>query len=453
MPAPQDFQVSRRSFLKRVSLTAAATGLPLWFVQREMAMAAEQSVTAATSANSRPGLALIGCGGQGSGDMAGAARFGNVVAVCDVKENAMAGAVRRFTVDGKAPAAVGDFRKILERKDVDIIVNGTPDHWHSLINIGAARAKKDIYGEKPLTLTIDEGKQVIRAVRSNKVVFQTGTQQRSDRRFRLACELIRNNRIGKLQTVEVFVPAGLREGPFATDQVIPAGLDWDMWLGQAPKVGYMKERAGNMFRWWWDYAGGPVTDWGAHHNDIARWAIGQDGPIDVEARATVGPIPGGYTTCKEFEATLTYAGDIRQIVKTTTADTPFGGIIDPKGQRNGIRFTGTDGWLWVNRGDLKASREEIYMTPLPPGSVKLEESSNHMANFFECVSSRKDPVAHVEHGHRSAVVGHLIIIAMHLGRKLGWDPVREVFTGEGAAEANKHLAREMRKPYDYSYVS
>lgn len=453
MPSPQVFQVSRRSFLQRVGLTAAASGLPLWFVQRELAFAAEQSISPASSPNSRPGLALIGCGGQGSGDMAGAAKFGNVVAVCDVKENAMAGAVRRFTVDGKTPAAIGDFRKILERKDVDIIVNGTPDHWHSLINIGAARAKKDIYGEKPLTLTIDEGKQVIRAVRSNKVVFQTGTQQRSDRRFRLACELIRNNRIGKLQTVEVFVPAGLREGPFATDQVVPAGLDWDMWLGQAPKVGYMKERAGNMFRWWWDYAGGPVTDWGAHHNDIARWAIGQDGPVDVEARATVGPIPGGYTTCKEFEATLTYAGGIRQIVKTTTADTPFGGIVDPKGQRNGIRFTGTDGWLWVNRGDLKASREEIYMTPLPAGSVKLEESSNHMANFFECVGSRRDPVAHVEHGHRSAVVGHLIIIAMHLGRKLNWDPVREVFTGEGATDANKHLAREMRKPYDYSYVS
>ena len=439
--------------MRRASFTAAAAGLPLWFVEHDIARAADQVITPSTSPNSRPGLALIGCGGQGSGDLAGAAKFGNVVALCDVKENALSGAVKRFTKDDKVPATFTDFRKILERKDVDIIVNGTPDHWHSLINIGAARAKKDVYGEKPLTLTIDEGKHVIRAVRENKIVFQTGTQQRSDRRFRLACELIRNGRLGKLQTVEVFVPAGLREGPFANDQVAPAGLNWDLWLGQAPKVGYMKERAGNSFRWWWDYAGGPVTDWGAHHNDIARWAIGQDGPIAVEAKATVDPIAGGFTTCKEFEATLTYANDIRQIVKTTTADSPFGGIIDPKGQRNGIRFTGTDGWLWVNRGDMSASKEEIFMTPLPAGALKLEESNNHMANFFDCVRSRKDPVASVENGHRSAVVGHLIIIAMQQGRKLQWDPVKEIFTGDGAKEANPHLVREMRKPYDYSFVS
>ena len=370
---PNTFQISRRSFLHRCSLTAAATGLPLWFIERDLARAAEQNTTPPTSPNSRPGVALIGCGGQGGSDLAGAAKFGNVVALCDVKEGALKSTAARYTKDGKAPATFTDFRKILERKDVDMIVNGTPDHWHSLINIGAALAKKDVYGEKPLTLTIDEGKHVIKAVRDHKIVFQTGTQQRSDRRFRLACELIRNQRIGKLQTVEVFVPAGLREGPFAAEQTAPAGLNWDLWLGQAPQVGFMKERASNMFRWWWDYAGGPVTDWGAHHNDIARWAIGQDGPISVEARATVGPIAGGYTTCKEFEATLEYAGGIRQIVKTTTADSPFGGIIDPKGQRNGIRFTGTDGWLWVNRGDMSASKEEIFMTPLPAGSLKLEE--------------------------------------------------------------------------------
>ena len=449
---PNTFQISRRSFLKRCSLTAAATGLPLWFIERDLARAAEQNTTTPTSPNNRPGVALIGCGGQGGSDLAGAAKFGNVVALCDVKESALKATAARYTKDGKAPATFTDFRKILERKDVNIIVNGTPDHWHSLINIGAAKAKKDVYGEKPLTLTIDEGKHVIKAVRDNKIVFQTGTQQRSDRRFRLACELIRNQRIGKLQTVEVFVPAGLREGPFATDQIVPAGLDWDLWLGQAPNVSYMKERASQMFRWWWDYAGGPVTDWGAHHNDIARWAIGQDGPIAVEAKATVGPIAGGYTTCKEFEATLEYAGGIRQIVKTTTADSPFGGVIDPKGQRNGIRFTGTDGWLWVNRGDMSASKEELYMAPLPDSALKLEVSNNHMSNFFDCVSSRKDPIAHVEQGHRSAVVGHLIIIAMHLGRKLQWDPAKEVFTGDSAKEANTHLAREMRKPYDYSYV-
>lgn len=448
----QTFQISRRSFLRNCAATAAATGLPLWFLQRELALAAEQAAPAA-SPNDRPGLALVGCGGMGGGDLQAAARYGRVVALCDAKENSSAALARRFAQDGAAPMTATDFRRVLERKDVDIVINATPDHWHSLINIGAANAKKDIYAEKPLTLTIDEGKHVIKAVRANKAVLQTGTQQRSDRRFRFACELVRNGRIGKLKTVEVFVPAGLREGPFEKNQAIPPGLDWDIWLGQAPKVDYMKERANNTFRWWWEYAGGPVTDWGAHHNDIARWAIGQDGPIAVEAKATVGPIEGGFNTCKEFEATLDWADGITQIVRTTTADNPFGGIIDPNGQRNGLRFTGTDGWLWVNRGDLKASKEEIIETPLPDSALKLEVSGNHMANFMDCVKSRKDPIAKVEEGHRSANIGHLIIAALFEKRKLQWDPAKEEFIGDGARQANKHLAREMRKPYDYSMVS
>lgn len=447
------FQISRRSFLRNSLVTAASTGLPLWFIQREIARAAEGATPTLPAANDRPGLALIGCGGQGTGDMQGAARYGNVVAVCDVKQNVADAVAKRFTQNGQTPVAVTDFRKILERKDVHIIVNGTPDHWHTLVNVGAAKAKKDVYGEKPLTLTVDEGKHVVKAVRDNKIVFQTGTQQRSDRRFRLACELVRNGRIGKLQTVEVFVPAGLREGPFQKGQMVPEGLNWDFWLGQAPKVEYMKERAGNSFRWWWEYAGGPVTDWGAHHNDIARWAIGQDGPIAVEAKETEGPIEGGFNTCRQFEATLEWAQGIKQIVKTTTADSPFGGVIDKDGQRNGVRFTGSEGWIWVNRGDLKAHKEEIYNTPLPDNAIKLEVSNNHMQNFMECVKSRKDPIAHVEQGHRSAVIGHLIIIAMHQKRKLQWDPNKEEFTGDGAKDANKHLAREMRKPYDYSFVS
>lgn len=450
---PKQFQISRRSFIRSCAATAAATGLPLWFLERELAQAAEQPARALPSPNDRPGIALIGCGGMGSGDLQAASRYGNVVALCDVKENQSAGLARRYTQNGQAPATASDFRRILERHDVDIIVNATPDHWHSLINIGAARAKKDVYGEKPLTLTIDEGKHVVKAVRDHKIVFQTGTQQRSDRRFRLACELVRNGRIGKLQTVEVFVPAGLREGPFQQSQPVPPGLHWDIWLGQAPKVDYMKERCNNTFRWWWDYAGGPVTDWGAHHNDAARWAIGQDGPLSVEAKTTVGPIEGGYTTCKEFEATLIWANDIKQIVKTTTADSPFGGIIDPKGQRNGIRFTGADGWIWVNRGDLTASKEELYQAPLPDSAVRLEVSRNHMENFMNCVRSRQDPIARVEDGHRSAVIGHLIIIALFEDRKLQWDPAKEQFVGDNEKGANARLARAMRKPYDYSYVS
>jgi predicted dehydrogenase len=445
----ESFHISRRSFLQKCSLAAAATGLPLWFVQRELA--AQEVVKEITSPNARPGIALIGCGGQGQYDAQNAWNYGDILAVCDVDQKYADAAVQRFTKDGKTPAKYGDFRKVLERDDIHAIVMATPDHWHTLINIAAAKAKKDIYGEKPLTLTIDEGSHVIKAVRDNKIVFQTGTQQRSSRSFRLACELVRNGRIGKLQQVNVFVPAGIRGGPFKPVPV-PDGFNYDFWLGQAPQAEYFTERCHTTFRWWFEYAGGPVTDWGAHHNDIARWGIGLDGPVGVEASVITPPLPGGYNTPGEFEATLTWANGVTQIVKTTTADSPFGQILDANGQRNGIKFTGTDGWIWVNRDEITASDKELLRTPLPDNAIKLEVSNNHMGNFFDCVRSRKDPIASIENGHRSASIGHLIIIALQTGRKLQWDPEKEIFTGDGAAEANPRLAREMRKPYDYSFV-
>lgn len=388
---------------------------------------------------------------MGNGNAREAARFGNLVAVCDADENHLNAAASRLGRDGIAPAKFTDFRELLKREDIDAVINATPDHWHTLINIAAARAKKDIYGQKPLTLCIDEGRRVIQAVRENKVVFQTGSQQRSDRRFRLACELVRNGRIGKVQEVQVWVPAGLRGGPFQTLPV-PPGLNWDLWQGQTPRVDYMRERCHGSFRWWWEYAGGPVTDWGAHHNDIARWGIGQDGPLDVEAKVVTGPIPGGYNTPSEFEATLHWANGITQTVKTTTDDTWTGGVINREGQRNGVKFVGSDGWIWVNRGNLETSNDDILLTPLPENAVRLEVSNNHMQNFFDCMRSRKDPIASVETGHYSTVVGHLIIIALRAGRKYQWDAAKERFVGEGASEANQHLAREMRKPYDYSYL-
>ena len=216
------FQISRRSFLKRCSLVAAVSGLPLWFVERQLA-AAEAGKTKPNSPNSRPGIALIGCGGQGKGDTTNAANHGDVVAVCDVDAKHAAEAAAKFTVEGKVPKIYGDFRKVLERDDVHVIINATPDHWHTLVNLGAARARKDVYGEKPLTLTIDEGRRLVGAVQQSGIVLQTGTQQRSSSRFRLACELVRNGRIGKLQEAKVWLPAGLCAGPCATSAV-PAGL-------------------------------------------------------------------------------------------------------------------------------------------------------------------------------------------------------------------------------------
>lgn len=441
--------ISRRSFLQRCTTLAGASGLPLWFVQRELSAAGPARTIA--SPNDRCGIGLIGCGSMGQGDARNASRFGDILAVCDVDQRHVDAAARKLAAGGKTPAKYGDFRKLLERNDIHVIVQGTPDHWHTLINIAAAQAKKDIYGEKPLTLTIDEGHHVIQAVRENKVVFQTGTQQRSSLRFRLACELVRNGRIGALKEVHVFVPAGLRGGPFKRVPV-PKEFNYEYWLGQAPQAEYFEERCHRNFRWWFDYAGGPVTDWGAHHNDIARWAIGLDGPDHVEARVVTPPLPNGYTTPSEFQATLLWANGVRQCVKTTLDETYTGAVINKAGQRNGLKFVGTAGWIWVNRDEIAASDKQLLLTPLPDNALRLEVSKDHMGNFFDCVRSRKDPVANVETGHRSASIGHLIIIALRTGLKLQWDPQKEVFIGDGASEANKHLAREMRKPYDYSFA-
>jgi predicted dehydrogenase len=443
------FQISRRSFMARCSLAAAATGLPFWYLERELALAAD-APTPSPTASDRPNIALIGCGGMGGSNAQEAARRGNLVAFCDVDQGHLDSAANRLGRGGNV-GKYTDFRELLKRDDVHAIINATPDHWHSIINIAAAKARKDIYGQKPLTLCVDEGKHVIKAVRDNKVVFQTGSQQRSDRRFRLACELVRNGRIGKLSEVNVWVPAGLKGGPFAS-RPVPAALNWDLWQGQTQNVDYVPQRCHGSFRWWWDYAGGPVTDWGAHHNDIARWGIGEDSPLDVEAKELEAPVAGGYTTPPQFEATLMWKGAVKETVKTTLDDTWTGGVINPTGQRNGVKFIGSEGWIWVNRGTLTASKDEIIKTELPESALRLEVSNDHMGNFFECMKSRKDPVASVEVGHYSTVVGHIIIVALRTGKKYSWDGKNEVFTGEGAAEANKYLARPMRKPYDYTYA-
>jgi len=450
MHSEKRIQLSRRSFLRRATATAAATGLPLWFVERELARAAEPDKK--LSANDRPNFALIGAGGMGTGDARSAKKFGNLVAVCDVDKSHAERAAGRLATPGQKIDIYGDFRKLLERKDINAVINGTPDHWHSLINIGAAKAGKDIYSEKPLTLTIDEGKHVVRAVRENKVILQTGTQQRSNQRFRMACEMVRNNRLGTLKEVTVWLPAGVRGGPFQNAPV-PDGLDWDYWLGQAPKVDYMKERCHTTFRNWYDYSGGTMTDWGAHHMDIGYWAVGLPAPTLIESKALTEPIPGGYTAISDYEVKFTYPNGVIFNVKTTPDDSPFGAPIKKDGQRNGIRFEGTDGWIWVNRDGMKAHDMEIFRAPLPDDAVRLYVSNDHRANFFDCIKTRKDPICDVEVGHRSATVCHLGAISLRTGKKLQWDPDKEFFTGDHAEEANSHVAREMRKPYDYSFVS
>jgi predicted dehydrogenase len=387
---------------------------------------------------------------MGKGDATNAAKHGEILAVCDVDQNHAAEAAKKFTEGGKVPAQYSDFRRLLERKDVHVVVNATPDHWHSLVNIAAATAGKDIYAEKPLTLTIDEGRHVVQAVRDHGCVLQTGTQQRSSTRFRLACELVRNGRLGQLRQAQVWLPAGLREGPFASTSV-PAGLDWDFWQGQAPNTDYVKQRCHTFFRYWYDYSGGTMTDWGAHHNDIAYWAIGLVAPREVEGQPLSQPIPGGYTAFADYDVRYTYANGVGLHVHTTRDDSIYGESVNAAGQHNGIRFEGSNGWIWVNRKEITASDPDLLTAPLPSGAVHLAVSDDHMGNFFDCVRSRQLPIADVEIGHRSATMCHLGAIALRSGEKLTWDSDREKFVGENAHKGNVYLSRRMRKPYTYGF--
>jgi predicted dehydrogenase len=441
-------QLSRRSFIKRCSVVAALTGVPLWMVQRDLEAATQPAKP--LSPNDRPGIALVGCGGMGRGDATNASGFGEILAVCDVDEAHSAAAAEQFTVDGKVPDRYSDFRKVMDRDDIDIVINATPDHRHTLINLAAVRAGKDVYSEKPLTLTIDEGRRLAQAVQKAGTVLQTGTQQRSSQRFRLACELVRNGRLGELTEANVWLPAGLRGGPFQT-AAVPSNLNWDFWQGQAPETAYVPERCHRNFRFWYDYSGGTMTDWGAHHNDIAYWAIGLLAPTTVASVPKSQPVAGGYDAYSDYEVNYTYANGIKLNIHTTQDDTIYGAPVRPEGQRNGIRFVGKDGWIWVNRDQLTASDPALLKTPLPETAVRLYQSKNHMGNFFECVRSREMPICDVETGHRSATMCHLGAISLRTGRALTWDADIERFTGENADAANAYLSREMRKPYDYSF--
>ena len=430
--------LSRRGFLGTAVATAAATSLPAWFLDE---CAAQQP---SKESNNTPGVALIGCGGRGRGVAAGAAKFGRIVALCDVDEKNLALAAKTWPDAAK----FDDFRKVLERKDVDVVVCGTVDHWHVLVSIAAMRAGKDVYCEKPLTLTIDEGKKIVAEQKKTKQILQTGSQQRSDKNFRLACELVRNGRIGKAKEVDVWLPSGRREGPFKKVPV-PAGFNWDMWKGPTADVDYVPERTHLTFRYWWEYSGGTMTDWGAHHNDIALWGLGQErgGPVQVTAKSLKEMIPDGFTAASEYAVEYTYADGVVHRCRSTPANAWNGAVLDPKGQQHGVKFIGADGWIWVTRGKIEASDPDLLKQPLPANAERLYASDDHMGNFFDCVKSRKAPICDAEIGHRSATICHLGVIAMRLGRNLKWDPKEQNFGAD--VPANAMLVRAMRKPWTF----
>jgi predicted dehydrogenase len=432
--------------LKAGAAGFALAGLPRWYAEEALA---QDLQAPPKSPNERPGILLVGCGGMGRHDANIASKFGRVMAVCDVDAKHADEAATQF----KAEAKYSDFRKAMDHQGVDVVVNGTPDHWHTLINIHAMRAGKDVYSEKPLTLTIEEGQKLVEVANQTGRVLQTGSQQRSDPQFRLACELVRNGRIGKVKHVQVILPSGLHGGPFSTKPV-PNNLDWDFWQGQTPAVEYCPERCHFSFRYWYDYSGGTMTDWGAHHNDIALWGLGLKGPATIEGKALVEPVPGGFTAPSEYEVHFTYANGVTQRTASTQLNGPTGSVktpTRPDEPPHGVTFEGSDGWIFVTRGKIDASDPELVKTELPSGAERLYASNDHMGNFFDCIRSRKAPICEPIVGHRSVSVCHLGVIAIRTGRKLSWDPDKERFTGD-SADANQHLAREMRSPWSYDAV-
>jgi predicted dehydrogenase len=426
--------LSRRHFIKQSTVVAAAATLPGWFLEESRSYAAAAQPR---SANDKPGIALIGCGGQGRGDTNWAKNYGNVVAVCDVDANQMEQAAKQFTVDGKVPVKIKDFRRVLERDDVQVVINGTPDHWHTLVNLAAARAGKDIYSEKPLTLTIDEGKRLVGEVKKwGRLPDRQPAAQRSALSIGVRTGPQRAHRQAPIHVGRFADRSARRSVQPATGA---GGDGFDFYLGQAPKVPYNGHNAHWNFRWWYAFSGGQMTDWGAHHNDIAQWGNGTDrsGPVYVDGKQLKTMIPGGYDAASDYVVYFKYANGV-QMIATNQAP-------------NGVRFEGTDGWIFVDRGQLTASNKELIEEPLPANAERLYKSDNHMGNFFECIRTRQAPICDAEIGHRSISVAHLGVISVRLGRPLQWNPEKEQFVGD--REANKWVSREMRKPYDYSFIA
>lgn len=397
-------------------------------------------------------LGVIGTGRQGRDDMQEAIYRGleagaRVVAVCDVdehrREDAQWLAERIYAAEMKTDAyrgvdAYADFRDLLARDDIDGVIVTVPDHWHAFIGIAAAKAGKDMYMEKPLTFSVAEGRKLVEAVRANTRVLQVGSWQRSQIYFSTACELVRNGRIGKLQTIKVRNPTDSGEGN-PHPMPVPKYFDYDFWLGPAAEAPFTVDRTHPQDSYnrpgWMQieaYDHGMISNWGAHMLDIAQWGHGSDdtGPVEIEAKGEF-PDRGLFDVHTKYESSAVYADGVR--------------LLQDSGDPAGVRFEGDRGWIFCCRERIEASDPAILREKVGPGETKLQTSSNHMKNFLECMRTRKDPVSNVDLSHRSNTICLLTHIAMKLGRKLRWDPAAERFIGD--EEANARLDWPHRNPW------
>lgn len=429
--------LSRRLFLKRTSAALAIAAAPQIVPSSVLGLGGQ------TAPSNRITVGFIGTGSHGVGWNLGPYlrhKDAQVVAACDVDSKHLFRASETINDRYKNEDCftTKDFREVLARKDIDAVMVSTPDHWHTLISLMAIQAGKDVQCEKP-TLTINEGRLLVQAVRKHKKVFQTSTEDRAVPEYHRMAELVRNGRIGKLQRIEVILPKQPDKPGDPTPQPVPKELDYEMWLGPAPFAPYNRDRVHFNFRWIWDYSGGIICDWGAHLFDTAQWAndTERSGPVEIEGTGTYWE-GGLYNTVKDYDVTYRYANGV---VMTCKPGNPS------------IKFIGTDGWVgntgW--RGPVQASSPEILNAKLGPEELHLYTNPNgEHDDFLRCVKSRKDPYFPVDIGHRVSTVCHLANIAIKTGRKLKWSPGQEQFIGD--EEANRLLDRPRRKPWELPKV-
>ena len=430
--------VSRRQFLVKAAGTAVgAISFPYIVPSSVLGQRAR------VAPSNRITMGCIGVGWQGGSNMNSflGQKDCQIIAACDVDKNHLQGAVNRINgrYKNKDCAAYHDFRQLLARDDIDAVSLGLPDHWHAVPAVAAARSGKDIFGEKPLSHNLKEGRAMCDAVKRYGRVWQTGSWQRSQSHFRKACELVVNGRIGKVHTVEVGLPAGHSDfGGTKGQEGIgppPAELDYDFWIGPAPYSPYCPARVHKNWRWHLDLGGGQLMDWIGHHVDIAHWGLGFDyaGPHEIEGSGEY-PKDGLWNTATKYRLTAKYP-------KGTTM-TIAGGHRDIRG---GTKWIGEDGWVWVDRGGLDANPKDILKDKIGPDEIHLFESPGHWRNFLDCVKSRKTTLTPCEVAHRSATPGHLGQIAMLLGRKIRFNPETEEIIGDPTA--TRMLGRPMRGPW------
>lgn len=424
---------TRREFLKKSALASAAVAAPLILPSRGRGQ---------TPASEQIAVGIIGTGSIAQSHLQTLLGFHDVriAALCDVDRMRLDASAEKVNAyyGNRDCARFMDFRELVARPDLDAVWVCTPDNWHALAGIEAIRQGKDVYVEKPLTLTIREGRELVNAARRHGRIVQTGTQQRSSKRFHDIAEFIRNDGLGRLERVEILIPANNKfTGATWSVDPVPEGLDWDMWLGPAPWSPFNRQACHYNFRFILDYAAGQVTNWGTHYIDIAQWAIGADegGPVEIQGHGEF-PTSGLFTTATKVDFTCRYASGVE-----LTCRTRYDGVFD-----GNVRFFGPRGWIDVSRTKSTASDPELLREAAArTGALKLPVSANHHDNFIQCMRTRERPISDVEIGHRTTTVCNIGNIAMLLGRKLKWDPAREEFVDD--AVANRMRERSMRGPW------